>query len=134
MAGSDTVCQNNNKSINTKHVSRLLQSVYGVPDDGQSHPSPVHISSQPARKTTREDVQKEVSLLHRSLPPVGLPHPSERQSATQTDELLPYLASSLLFLNPLSDYLPENPAGQTLHEGFQSGGQPDELHGAVHRI
>lgn len=39
----------------------VLQSVYGVPDDGQSQPSPVHISSQPTRKTTKEDVQKEVT-------------------------------------------------------------------------
>ncbi|KAF3701309.1 Regulator of G-protein signaling 6 [Channa argus] len=39
-------------------------SVYGVPDDGQSQPSPVHISSQPTRKPTKEDVQKEITFLN----------------------------------------------------------------------
>uniref|UniRef100_A0A8C6P436 Regulator of G protein signaling 6 n=1 Tax=Nothobranchius furzeri TaxID=105023 RepID=A0A8C6P436_NOTFU len=42
-------------------------SVYGVPDDGQSQPSPVHVSSQPARKPTREDVQKEITFLNTQL-------------------------------------------------------------------
>ncbi|XP_056282339.1 regulator of G-protein signaling 6-like isoform X2 [Pseudoliparis swirei] len=46
-----------------RNPHRVKKSVYGVPDDGQSHPSPVHISSQPARKTTREDVQKEITFL-----------------------------------------------------------------------
>ncbi|KAJ0008910.1 hypothetical protein NQD34_016325 [Periophthalmus magnuspinnatus] len=48
-------------------VSKQSQSVYGVPDDGQSQPSPVHISSQPARKPTKEDVQKEISFLNTQL-------------------------------------------------------------------
>uniref|UniRef100_A0A8D3CR00 Regulator of G protein signaling 6 n=1 Tax=Scophthalmus maximus TaxID=52904 RepID=A0A8D3CR00_SCOMX len=39
-------------------------SVYGVPDEGQSQPSPVHSSSQPTRKPTKEDVQKEISFLN----------------------------------------------------------------------
>uniref|UniRef100_A0AAV2JBS9 Regulator of G-protein signaling 6 n=1 Tax=Knipowitschia caucasica TaxID=637954 RepID=A0AAV2JBS9_KNICA len=47
-----------------KNPHRVKKSVYGVPDDGQSQPSPVHVSSQPARKPTREDVQKEISFLN----------------------------------------------------------------------
>ncbi|XP_052352827.1 regulator of G-protein signaling 6-like isoform X1 [Oncorhynchus keta] len=44
---------------------RLLVSVYGVTDDTQTQ-SPVHQSlpSQPVRKPTREDVQKEISFLN----------------------------------------------------------------------
>lgn len=85
----------------TRLPFHLLQSVYGVPDDGQSQPSPIHISSQPTRKATKEDVQKEVTHgvtvfsighYHRS---ASLIH-HKRQSGTRTDELLPYLASSLL--------------------------------------
>ena len=91
--------------------------MYGVPDDGQSQPSPSHISCQPTKKTTKEDVQKQVTLA-RPLHPAGRAHPSEGQSWTQTDEPLLYLASSLL---SLSDYLLEHPAGQALYEGVQSG-------------
>ncbi|KAF3844765.1 hypothetical protein F7725_007928, partial [Dissostichus mawsoni] len=47
-----------------KNPHRVKKSVYGVPDDGQSQPSPVHISSQPSRKPTKEDVQKEISFLN----------------------------------------------------------------------
>ncbi|KAK7904952.1 hypothetical protein WMY93_017559 [Mugilogobius chulae] len=47
-----------------KTPHRVKKSVYGVPDDGQSQPSPVHLSSQPARKPTKEDVQKEISFLN----------------------------------------------------------------------
>eukprot|EP00066_Takifugu_rubripes_P001357 XP_003962489.1 PREDICTED: regulator of G-protein signaling 6-like [Takifugu rubripes] len=47
-----------------KNFSSCLQSVYGVPDDGQSQPSPLHISSQPIRKPTKEDVQKEITFLN----------------------------------------------------------------------
>lgn len=75
-----------------------LQSVYGVPDDGQSQPSPVHVSSQPSRKATKEDVQKEVTHNGSSsqIATISmLSLPSLQQSGTQTDELLPYLASSL---------------------------------------
>ncbi|TMS21115.1 Regulator of G-protein signaling 6 [Larimichthys crocea] len=44
-----------------RNPHRVKKSVYGVPDDGQSQPSPIHISSQPTRKPTKEDVQKEVT-------------------------------------------------------------------------
>uniref|UniRef100_A0A668UFV0 Regulator of G protein signaling 6 n=1 Tax=Oreochromis aureus TaxID=47969 RepID=A0A668UFV0_OREAU len=47
-----------------KNPHRVKKSVYGVPDDGQSQPSPVHIGSQPTRKTTKEDVQKEITFLN----------------------------------------------------------------------
>ncbi|KAM7402907.1 hypothetical protein PAMA_003705 [Pampus argenteus] len=47
-----------------RNPHRVKKSVYGVPDDGQSQPSPSHISSQPARKTTKEDVQKEITFLN----------------------------------------------------------------------
>ncbi|XP_013867754.1 regulator of G-protein signaling 6 isoform X4 [Austrofundulus limnaeus] len=50
-----------------KNPHRVKKSVYGVPDDGQSQPSPVHISSQPARKPTKEDVQKEITFLNTQL-------------------------------------------------------------------
>lgn len=56
--------------------SLLLQSVYGVPDDGQSQPSPLHISSQPIRKPTKEDVQKEVSHSVTVAPPTPPPPPT----------------------------------------------------------
>uniref|UniRef100_A0A8D3EEL6 Regulator of G protein signaling 6 n=1 Tax=Scophthalmus maximus TaxID=52904 RepID=A0A8D3EEL6_SCOMX len=38
-----------------KNPHRVKKSVYGVPDEGQSQPSPVHSSSQPTRKPTKED-------------------------------------------------------------------------------
>ncbi|XP_047201351.1 regulator of G-protein signaling 6-like isoform X2 [Girardinichthys multiradiatus] len=47
-----------------KNPHRVKKSVYGVPDNGQSQPSPVHISSQPSRKPTKEDVQKEITFLN----------------------------------------------------------------------
>uniref|UniRef100_A0A4W6EQD4 Regulator of G protein signaling 6 n=1 Tax=Lates calcarifer TaxID=8187 RepID=A0A4W6EQD4_LATCA len=47
-----------------RNPHRVKKSVYGVPDDGQSQPSPVHISSQPIRKPTKEDVQKEITFLN----------------------------------------------------------------------
>ncbi|XP_047193715.1 regulator of G-protein signaling 6-like isoform X2 [Scophthalmus maximus] len=47
-----------------KNPHRVKKSVYGVPDEGQSQPSPVHSSSQPTRKPTKEDVQKEISFLN----------------------------------------------------------------------
>ncbi|KAG7237277.1 hypothetical protein INR49_032610 [Caranx melampygus] len=47
-----------------RNPHRVKKSVYGVPDDGQSQPSPVHISSQPTRKPTKEDVQKEITFLN----------------------------------------------------------------------
>lgn len=78
-----------------------LQSVYGVPDDGQSQPSPVHISSQPTRKPTKEDVQKEVTYdgtvaftghYHQLVSPIH--HNCSRGRGLM--KVLPYLASSLL--------------------------------------
>ncbi|XP_019725839.1 regulator of G-protein signaling 6-like isoform X3 [Hippocampus comes] len=50
-----------------KNPHRVKRSVYGVPDDSQSQPSPVHISSTPARKLTQEDVEKEISFLNLQL-------------------------------------------------------------------
>ncbi|XP_078134308.1 regulator of G-protein signaling 6-like isoform X6 [Sander vitreus] len=47
-----------------RNPHRVKKSVYGVPDDGQSQPSPIHISSQPTRKATKEDVQKEITFLN----------------------------------------------------------------------
>uniref|UniRef100_A0A7N5ZT70 Regulator of G protein signaling 6 n=1 Tax=Anabas testudineus TaxID=64144 RepID=A0A7N5ZT70_ANATE len=47
-----------------RNPHRVKKSVYGVPDDGQSQPSPIHISSQPTRKPTKEDVQKEITFLN----------------------------------------------------------------------
>ncbi|XP_071392599.1 regulator of G-protein signaling 6-like isoform X5 [Centroberyx affinis] len=47
-----------------RNPHRVKKSVYGVPDDSQSQPSPVHITSQPARKATKEDVQKEITFLN----------------------------------------------------------------------
>uniref|UniRef100_A0A8C7T0I3 DEP domain-containing protein n=1 Tax=Oncorhynchus mykiss TaxID=8022 RepID=A0A8C7T0I3_ONCMY len=48
-----------------KNPQRVKKSVYGVTDDTQTQ-SPVHQSlpSQPVRKPTREDVQKEISFLN----------------------------------------------------------------------
>ncbi|XP_076604341.1 regulator of G-protein signaling 6-like isoform X1 [Chaetodon auriga] len=50
-----------------RNPHRVKKSVYGVPDDGQSQPSPSHISSQPTRKPTKEDVQKEITFLNTQL-------------------------------------------------------------------
>ncbi|KAI3367805.1 hypothetical protein L3Q82_026636, partial [Scortum barcoo] len=50
-----------------RNPHRVKKSVYGVPDDGQSQPSPIHISSQPTRKATKEDVQKEITFLNTQL-------------------------------------------------------------------
>ncbi|XP_049595432.1 regulator of G-protein signaling 6 isoform X1 [Syngnathus scovelli] len=47
-----------------KNPHRVKKSVYGAPDDGQSQPSPVHISSPPARKLTQEDIEKEITFLN----------------------------------------------------------------------
>ncbi|RVE57117.1 hypothetical protein OJAV_G00213100 [Oryzias javanicus] len=47
-----------------KNPHRVKKSVYGVADDSQNQLSPVHISSQPARKPTKEDVQKEITFLN----------------------------------------------------------------------
>ena len=90
-------------------VFPLLQSVYGVADENQSQPSPAHIPSQPARKPTKEDVQKEVtsslrlstglSSLRRPLlqPPSSI---TPDTSEIQTDEPSPYLAFPLHSIYP----------------------------------
>ncbi|KAM4625147.1 regulator of G-protein signaling 6-like isoform 7-T7 [Polymixia lowei] len=47
-----------------RNPHRVKKSVYGVPDDSQSQPSPAHIPSQPTKKPTKEDVQKEITFLN----------------------------------------------------------------------
>nr|XP_061824933.1 regulator of G-protein signaling 6-like isoform X5 [Nerophis lumbriciformis] len=47
-----------------KNPHRVKKSVYGLPDDNHSQPNPIHMSSQPARKPTKEDVQKEITFLN----------------------------------------------------------------------
>uniref|UniRef100_A0A670I5J2 Regulator of G protein signaling 6 n=1 Tax=Podarcis muralis TaxID=64176 RepID=A0A670I5J2_PODMU len=42
-----------------KNPQRVKKSVYGVTEDSQSQ-SPVHMPSQPARKTTKDDVRKQL--------------------------------------------------------------------------
>lgn len=49
-----------------KNPQKVKKSVYGVTEEAQSQ-SPVHTPSQPARKTTKEDVQKEISFLNTQL-------------------------------------------------------------------
>ncbi|XP_048831397.1 regulator of G-protein signaling 6 isoform X3 [Brienomyrus brachyistius] len=46
-----------------KNPQKVKKSVYGVTDDTPTH-SPVHMPSQPIRKATKEDVQKEISFLN----------------------------------------------------------------------
>ncbi|KAG7274305.1 hypothetical protein CRUP_024000, partial [Coryphaenoides rupestris] len=46
-----------------RNPHRVKKSVYGVADEHQSQPSPAHIPSQPTRKPTKEDVQKEITFL-----------------------------------------------------------------------
>ncbi|XP_030213039.1 regulator of G-protein signaling 6 isoform X1 [Gadus morhua] len=47
-----------------RNPHRVKKSVYGVSDENQSQPSPAHIPSQPTRKPTKEDVQKEITFLN----------------------------------------------------------------------
>uniref|UniRef100_A0A3B3R4R2 Regulator of G protein signaling 6 n=1 Tax=Paramormyrops kingsleyae TaxID=1676925 RepID=A0A3B3R4R2_9TELE len=49
-----------------KNPQKVKKSVYGVTDDTPTH-SPVHMPSQPIRKATKEDVQKEISFLNTQL-------------------------------------------------------------------
>ncbi|XP_018582800.1 regulator of G-protein signaling 6 isoform X2 [Scleropages formosus] len=49
-----------------KNPQKVKKSVYGVTDEAQTH-SPVHTPSQPIRKATKEDVQKEISFLNTQL-------------------------------------------------------------------
>uniref|UniRef100_A0A8C4TJM9 Regulator of G protein signaling 6 n=1 Tax=Erpetoichthys calabaricus TaxID=27687 RepID=A0A8C4TJM9_ERPCA len=46
-----------------KNPQMVKKSVYGVTDESQSH-SPVHTPAQPIRKTTKEDVRKQITFLN----------------------------------------------------------------------
>ncbi|XP_023483794.2 regulator of G-protein signaling 6 isoform X5 [Equus caballus] len=46
-----------------KNPQKVKKSVYGVTEESQSQ-SPVHIPSQPIRKTTKEDVRKQITFLN----------------------------------------------------------------------
>ncbi|XP_012579849.1 PREDICTED: regulator of G-protein signaling 6 [Condylura cristata] len=45
-----------------KNPQKVKKSVYGVTEDSQS--SPLHIPSQPVRKTTKEDIRKQITFLN----------------------------------------------------------------------
>ncbi|KAG8507753.1 Regulator of G-protein signaling 6 [Galemys pyrenaicus] len=45
-----------------KNPQKVKKSVYGVTEDAQS--SPLHIPSQPVRKTTKEDIRKQITFLN----------------------------------------------------------------------
>ncbi|KAJ8378140.1 hypothetical protein AAFF_G00247780 [Aldrovandia affinis] len=49
-----------------RNPHRVKKSVYGVVEEGQES-SPAHTPSRPPKKTTREDVQKEISFLSTQL-------------------------------------------------------------------
>ncbi|XP_035278624.1 regulator of G-protein signaling 6-like isoform X2 [Anguilla anguilla] len=49
-----------------RNPHKVKKSVYGVIEEGQET-SPVHTSSRPGRKHTKEDVQKEISFLNNQL-------------------------------------------------------------------
>ncbi|XP_034848526.1 regulator of G-protein signaling 6 [Mirounga leonina] len=46
-----------------KNPQKVKKSVYGVTEESQSQ-SPVHIPSQPIRKTTKEDIRKQITFLN----------------------------------------------------------------------
>ncbi|EDL02731.1 mCG7891, partial [Mus musculus] len=46
-----------------KNPQKVKKSVYGVTDETQSQ-SPVHIPSQPIRKTTKDDIRKQITFLN----------------------------------------------------------------------
>ncbi|XP_039190059.1 regulator of G-protein signaling 6 isoform X1 [Crotalus tigris] len=46
-----------------KNPQRVKKSVYGVTEDSQSQ-SPAHVPSQPIRKTTKDDVRKQILFLN----------------------------------------------------------------------
>ncbi|KAM5272954.1 regulator of G-protein signaling 6 isoform 10-T10 [Ctenodactylus gundi] len=46
-----------------KNPQKVKKSVYGVTDESQSQ-SPVHTPSQPIRKTTKEDIRKQITFLN----------------------------------------------------------------------
>ncbi|XP_041132320.1 regulator of G-protein signaling 6-like isoform X3 [Polyodon spathula] len=49
-----------------KNPQKVKKSVYGVTEDSQAQ-SPVHTPVQPQRKTTKEDVQKQITFLNTQL-------------------------------------------------------------------
>ncbi|XP_058843342.1 regulator of G-protein signaling 6 isoform X2 [Acipenser ruthenus] len=49
-----------------KNPQKVKKSVYGVTEDSQTQ-SPVHTPVQPQRKTTKEDVQKQITFLNTQL-------------------------------------------------------------------
>uniref|UniRef100_A0A8C5YB45 RGS domain-containing protein n=1 Tax=Microcebus murinus TaxID=30608 RepID=A0A8C5YB45_MICMU len=46
-----------------KNPQKVKKSVYGVTEESQSQ-SPVHVLSQPIRKTTKEDIRKQITFLN----------------------------------------------------------------------
>ncbi|KAM6202823.1 regulator of G-protein signaling 6 isoform 10-T10 [Rhynchocyon petersi] len=46
-----------------KNPQKVKKSVYGVTEESQSQ-SPVHIPAQPIRKTTKEDIRKQITFLN----------------------------------------------------------------------
>ncbi|XP_033291947.1 regulator of G-protein signaling 6 isoform X1 [Orcinus orca] len=46
-----------------KNPQKVKKSVYGVTEESQSQ-SPVHVPSQPIRKTTKEDIRKQITFLN----------------------------------------------------------------------
>ncbi|KAH0521005.1 Regulator of G-protein signaling 6 [Microtus ochrogaster] len=46
-----------------KNPQKVKKSVYGVTEESQSQ-SPVHIPSQPIRKTTKDDIRKQITFLN----------------------------------------------------------------------
>ncbi|XP_053458674.1 regulator of G-protein signaling 6 isoform X1 [Nycticebus coucang] len=46
-----------------KNPQKVKKSVYGVTEESQSQ-SPVHVLSQPIRKTTKEDIRKQIAFLN----------------------------------------------------------------------
>ncbi|XP_026967475.1 regulator of G-protein signaling 6 isoform X2 [Sagmatias obliquidens] len=46
-----------------KNPQKVKKSVYGVTEESQSQ-SPVHVPSQPIRKTTKEDIRKQIKFLN----------------------------------------------------------------------
>uniref|UniRef100_A0A8C0H0K7 Regulator of G protein signaling 6 n=1 Tax=Chelonoidis abingdonii TaxID=106734 RepID=A0A8C0H0K7_CHEAB len=51
------------KCRHMKNPQKVKKSVYGVTEDSQSQ-SPVHMPSQPIRKTTKEDFRKKITFLN----------------------------------------------------------------------
>lgn len=84
-------------------------SVWGTrwrPEPAQSRPHQLPADQEAHQRGRSEGGNSQCDcLLLRSLKAARLTHPSQQQSGTQTDEVLPYLASSLVSLS-LSIRLP----------------------------